>query len=400
MFLCLSRCASMCFFALRCYTKITNRRFMKQKKIRPPHPQVLRLAMKTNIFRLAVKSAFNHIVITDKDGTIIYANSAVERITGYPIDDVLGSTPALWGKQMPASFYKKFWQTIKEEKKVFSGELLNKRKNGQCYYANAIVSPILDSSHELVGFIGTEEDITEKKEIDKMKSEFISITAHQLKTPLTSMLWNLEVLADDVTGKAADMVKDLYSSARSLVTMTNMLLNISRLESGRIHINPKRIKLQSIAKEVIKELEPLAHKKHITINTRFADKKLVLIDHLFARHAIFNFLHNAIQYSKHNSTVSISIFETKEDLRCEVRDSGIGIPKKEQPYIFQRFYRASNAQKHRPDGNGIGLSFVKLLVSHFNGSVGFRSTARKGSTFYFTIPLIGMKKRDGDVGLS
>lgn len=113
-------------------------------------------------FRAAVESAFNHVVFTNPDGKIIYANEGMTRVTGYSIDEAIGQTPALWGKQMPPEFYKVFWEQIKDKKQAFHGEIINKRKNGELYRAIATVSPILESG-EIIGFIGIEEDISAYK---------------------------------------------------------------------------------------------------------------------------------------------------------------------------------------------------------------------------------------------
>lgn len=119
-------------------------------------------------YKLAIDNANNHIVITDVDGKITYANLAAEKLTGFSFSEMIGKTPSLWGKQMPLEFYKNLWNTVKIEKKVFSGEITNKRKNGEIYTAMASISPILEGDKKLIGFVGIEEDITERKknEID------------------------------------------------------------------------------------------------------------------------------------------------------------------------------------------------------------------------------------------
>lgn len=129
--------------------------------------KVLRLLKRTNaelnMFKMAAQKAFNHIIITDPDGKIVFANNGVKRITGYDVVEVLGNTPALWGKQMGKDFYMQMWHTIKVERKPFHGEIINKRKNGDLYTAIATVSPIIDPQGGLVGFIGVEEDISHLK---------------------------------------------------------------------------------------------------------------------------------------------------------------------------------------------------------------------------------------------
>lgn len=119
-------------------------------------------------FEEAVENTTQHIIITDPDGVILYANAAVEKTTGYPPEEVMGSTPALWGKQMPKEVFEELWQTIKGEKKSYQGELVNKRKDGTLYHVFANISPVLDRSGNVKFFIGMETDITKQKEFEKL----------------------------------------------------------------------------------------------------------------------------------------------------------------------------------------------------------------------------------------
>lgn len=121
-------------------------------------------------YKLAIDNTDSHVIITDVDGKVTYANKSAEKMTGYSHSEIIGNTPSLWGRQMTAEFYKKLWHVIKVEKKVFSGEITNKRKNGELYIAYASISPIIDDSGNLIGFVGIEEDITEnKKTTDELK---------------------------------------------------------------------------------------------------------------------------------------------------------------------------------------------------------------------------------------
>ncbi len=122
------------------------------------------MTMDLQKYKLALESASNHIIITDADGKILYANKAVEKLTGYSLQEVIGNTPALWGRQMSKEFYLKMWDIIKTKKVVFQGEIVNKRKDGQIYTAQATISPILDhASNNLIGFVGIEENISDRK---------------------------------------------------------------------------------------------------------------------------------------------------------------------------------------------------------------------------------------------
>lgn len=127
----------------------------------PEQEQTLQRLKEQDVFFHAVQNAFNHIIITNSDGVILYANQATQRITGHAQQDIIGKTPKLWGGQMRPEFYQKLWKTIKEERRPFIGEVINHRKNGEQYRAHVIISPIPNGGEgTLLGFIGTEEEIS------------------------------------------------------------------------------------------------------------------------------------------------------------------------------------------------------------------------------------------------
>ena len=148
-------------------------------------------------FKLAVENASDQIAITDKEGVVLYINKAVELITGYLAKEIIGQKAGkLWGGLMEKDFYTKMWKIIKEDKIFFKGEIKNKRKNGQIYYAEINISPILDKNDDVEFFVAIERDITQAKDIDRAKTEFVSIAAHQLRTPLSAINWSMELFID------------------------------------------------------------------------------------------------------------------------------------------------------------------------------------------------------------
>ncbi len=359
---------------------------------------------KVNVFKLAVKSAFNHIIITNIDGKIIFANSAAERITGYSKEEIIGSTPRLWGGQMPKGFYENMWHVIKDEGKPFQGELTNRRKNGILYIAKSIISPIFDDENKIIGFVGTEEDITKAKEADRMKTEFVSITAHQLKTPMTSIKWNLELLKGKIFDKLDDEGKEAFSfidkSNLNLINLTDILLNITRIESGRLTIIPKPIKLGELLNNVIKTLEPEIRNKNIQLNKEIVKEDEVNADSELVYQLLSNLISNAIKYSPDNSKIDIKIMKDNENFILSIKDNGYGIPESEKKKVFQKHFRGTNIIDKRIGGTGLGLYFVKLIVDSYGGEIWFESKENEGSTFTFTIPIIGMKSKDGEIRLT
>lgn len=358
-------------------------------------------------FQLAVEKASDHIVITDIEGVVLYANEAVEKITGFTKEEIIGKkagTKDLWGGLMGLDFYKNFWQTVKAEKKVFSGELNNKRKNGQAYVAQAHISPILDKEGEVIFFVGIERDITREKEIDRMKTEFISLASHQLRTPLSAMKWFLEMLlAGDVgklTKEQKEMLQDVDQSNERMIALVNGLLNISRIESGRIIVDPKLTDLSLLIKEILKELEQNIKEKKLNLVVSMSeDIGEILVDQSLIREVYLNLMTNAIKYSKKNGEIVIRLSKDSENVVFQIIDDGLGIPEKDQASIFEKFHRASNAVKSETDGTGLGLYLTKAIVESSKGKIWFESEENKGTTFWFTLPLTGVVAQKGEVHL-
>ncbi|MCA9391674.1 PAS domain S-box protein [candidate division WWE3 bacterium] len=347
-------------------------------------------------FRLAVENTSDQIVISDADGIVIYANEAMERLTGYSRGEALGKKAGtLWGGLMPKEFYQNMWHTIKEDKVHFFGELTNKRKNGQTYIADLHIDPILNAQGEVVYFVALERDVTQVKEIDRMKSEFISLVSHQLRTPLGAIKWYLEMLIDGDAGKLTkqqeQFINNINDSNERMLVLVNTLLSVSRIESGRIEIHLEPVDLGDLFSTIEKEIEGMANKKsqHLGINVS-SDLTEVMADPRLLRQSVINLVTNAIKYTPEEGTITVLVErdpDNEEAFLIEVRDTGYGIPNDERDQIFNKFYRASNVVRYETDGTGLGLYFVKAIIDASGGEIWFDSILNKGTTFWIRLPL-------------
>ena len=323
---------------------------------------------------------------------ILYSNNAAEKITGFRKETLLGKTPALWGKQMDKEYYQKFWQTIKNDKKPFWGEITNKRKSGEQYEAEINVSPIFDDSGKLLFFVGIERDLSKIKAVEHMKTEFISLASHQLRTPLSAVKWFGKMLRDGEAGKLTpaqtEYVDNINQSNEREIKLVNALLNVSRIESGKILLVPKLTNLSTLVMNSVTDFKIETEKAGEKI-TVVIDKKIpeINIDEDLIRHVYTNVISNAIRYSKKNGKIMIKVYLSKKYVMTEVKDNGIGVPKGEQKRVFDKFFRASNALKKETDGNGLGLYLSKTIVESSGGKIGFRSSEGRGSTFWFSLPI-------------
>ncbi len=364
-------------------------------------------------FKLAVDNASDHIVITDAEGIILFANKAVTKITGFPIKEIVGKKAGvkeLWGGLMGLDFYKKLWHTIKVDKKVFAGELRNKRKNSQEYTALASIAPVLNAKNEVIFFVGIERDITKEKEVEKMKTEFVSITSHQLSTPLTGIKLLAEVLSSERLGKLnkkqKEYMADVELSTKRMIDLVNNLLNVSRLETGRLKIEPVPTQLEDFILSIIHEVEGSAKEKDCIIVFKKPEIKLnkVLIDPILMQQVIHNLVTNAIRYSSKGGCKIIVTLKSEDKsggILVSVRDSGIGIPKKDQLRIFEKFFRTDKARETAAEGSGLGLYVVKMIIEASGGKIWFESEGEgKGKTFYVAIPAKGMIEKEGEKTLA
>lgn len=344
-------------------------------------------------FFLAVENTFEHIIITDQNGVILYANKGAENLTGYKFEEMKGNTPRLWGGLMPADFYKKLWQTKKYGLQSFSGEVKNRNKNQDVYYALMHSSPVFSEDKDLVGFIATEEGITKLKELDAIKSEFISIASHQLRTPISGLSWLIEALqfnSQNLNQKQKKYLDDLLMMSKRLTQLIEDLLNISRIElKAPIVMEKHPIDIADSIEEFIKGMEPYAKlKKHNIVFSKNTKEVLnVEINRKSLYTILQNLVSNAIDYSPENTIVSINLEKNSSFIKISVSNKGPIIPKKEQAHLFDRFYRGESAKKMKAEGTGLGLYIIKITVEEIGGKIGFESVKDKDTVFWFTIPL-------------
>ena len=247
----------------------------------------------------------------------------------------------------------------------------------------------------VAGAVVVIRDATKDRELDDAKSGFISVASHQLRTPLTTIRWYAEMLlsgdAGELSASQRDFLTEVHGGAERLYQTVDLLLGISRVESGKIKTIKTPIDLDVFTGEIAKELAPQIDEKKLVLNIISGDMGPVVVsqDSLTLRQVVLNLISNAIRYSNENGTIEIkwSVDNEKKEVVYMVRDNGIGIPENQRPRIFSKFFRAENARAWAPDGSGLGLALVKDLVESWGGKVWFEGTEGQGTTFFFTVPL-------------
>jgi len=229
-------------------------------------------------------------------------------------------------------------------------------------------------------------------QVSRMKSEFVSIVSHQLRTPLSSLKWSLGLVMSGRIGrpdqKHLEQLAMIKNNTERMIKLVTDLLDVSRIEQGKLILNPQTIALEKIVQDLIEEYSPIAKASDVTLNL-IADKKLplVLADPQKIRLVLQNFLDNAVRYIKGRGWVNIKLKKKGEYLRCEVEDNGVGIPEGDKKRIFEKFFRSANVMKYQTVGTGLGLFIAQAIIEASKGKIGFQSQEGRGTTFWFELPI-------------
>ncbi len=237
-------------------------------------------------------------------------------------------------------------------------------------------------------------------EANRLKSEFISIVSHQLRSPLTNLKWGLDFLISEGSARSQQETgyfQVLKENIDRMHELVNDLLTVSRVEQGTFPFQEKEFEFEEILKQVVMEFQSVAQASNIEIKVDGERIPKLYSDPSLVRHVLANLVDNAVRYAwkdgeavpkeeRRRNQIMIRYRNEGQNVRLEVEDNGVGIPLQDQGYIFQKFFRSSNAVRRQTEGSGLGLFIVKSLLEKTGGQIGFRSAENKGSTFWFTLP--------------
>jgi PAS domain S-box-containing protein len=337
-------------------------------------------------------------VVVDPEHRVQICNLAFERLFLYDRQEVLGKQiNELLQTETVANEMVGF-QRFAEMGNTVHATTTRRRKDGVLIPVEVHAVP-LGLNGKFIGLCALYQDVTERKRAEEqlksalqMKSDFISFATHQLRTPLAGIKWLLELAAQDrqTSEETSSLIQDARESAERLIGMVNDLLDVSRLESGKLTLSLTNTNLRELTQAVLKDVHPqVLRQKHELSVCGGEDFASVCVDSQLFRQAILNLVSNAIKYTPPGGKISIDMTQRNGLIRWSIRDSGIGIPKRAQSQLFEKFFRADNVYAIETEGTGLGLYMVRLILKNSGGRIWCDSEEGKGSTFTFEIPAKG-----------
>ncbi len=361
------------------------------------------------------------VIAIDSNKRIIVMNKIAEKLLGWKIKEAIGK---LYEEVVLLEDEKGNLVPVNDRQlnKAFASLTTTTTTNFYLISKNKIkfpvaitVSPII-LDKKIIGAIEVFRDITKEKEIDKAKTEFVSLASHQLRTPLTAINWYVEMLksgdAGELNKSQKKYLEEIYKGSERMVKLVNDLLNISRIETGGLKVEPEPVDLVLLIKDIIHEIEPWSTALNHEIIFKKTEVSLpkINVDKILMRQVIHNIINNAVRYSPEKSSISVVLEKKDVEYVVRVSDEGIGIPKEAQGRIFEKFFRADNAREVEGEGSGIGMYISKSIADVSGAKLWFESPtlfkkikekeAGYGTTFYLAIPISGMKKHEGEKGIA
>jgi PAS domain S-box-containing protein len=325
------------------------------------------------------------ILLLDQQERILEVNLAFTRLTGYTLAEL--------GQRQLADLLHPCEQSVGVSSASWSEELLCKRKDGSSFPVLHTRASLLDEAGELTYIIINLTDITERKRVEQMKSEFVSTVSHELRTPLTSICGGLGLLVGGALGSlpapAMKILNIAHSNSLRLSVLINDLLDMEKLAAGKMEMKLQQQALMPLLDATLESNQAYAqtHQVRLCLIER-ADEVQVLVDGVRLQQVLSNLLSNAAKFSPPNSQVEVRVLRQEGMVRVEVQDHGQGVPPEFYGRMFEKFAQADGADTRQHGGTGLGLAISKQIIEQMQGKIGFESVVNQGALFFIQLPIV------------
>jgi len=329
------------------------------------------------------------IFMMDIHGQCIYTNPRCQAICGFTFDQALGDGWMQFLHPEDRDQVVAEWSQAVSQKQEYSGEIRYVHPDQTIRFGRVQSAAIFSVTNELIGYVGTVEDVTNSRAIEHMKSEFISIVSHELRTPLTSIRGSLGLLAAGVfknKPEAAQQMLDIATQdTERLVRLVNDILDLERLEANKVNLNKQWCNAETLLQQSVKTVQSLAIESQIILLIKSSSVQ-VFVDSDRIIQTIVNLVSNAIKFSPPDSTVTLSLQDQADRVLFQIKDQGRGIPAEKLDTIFGRFQQVDASDSRQKGGTGLGLAICKSIVQQHGGKIWVESLVGEGSCFSFTLP--------------
>lgn len=336
----------------------------------------------------------NGIILFNRENTVTYSNFAATDFTklpssGYNISEIF--------KLFPEVDFVKTFEQVHAQKTTYRIAEVKVRD----YFYEIFLIPLINDADEVVGGSILLHDISYIKRLEEIKAQFLTVAAHQLRTPLGGMRWSLEMIIEEIKDQVSPDIRSLlnqvYQSNLMSLSIINDLLNVSKIDGMQALENPEPTNIITIIQKVLAnhldeaKLKSVQYKVNLPPDEKFPS---IIIDKVKIRQVIDNLVVNAIKYNKPNGSLSVTIGQDGKTMTITVADTGIGIPEKDSERIFTKFFRAENAVLNETTGSGLGLFVVKSYVESWGGKISFNSQENVGTSVTITLPITVSVEQD------
>ncbi|OGF28580.1 hypothetical protein A2331_04190 [Candidatus Falkowbacteria bacterium RIFOXYB2_FULL_34_18] len=381
-----------------------------EAKIKEYVKEVVRERDKLNTI---IHSIGDAVFVIDTEHRVLLLNRVASDISGYTISEAIGRKYedifkfVLEKNEKPNIYFVDKAINMGTIQKMANHTIIIAKDGTRTAIADS-AAPLKDEKGKVVGCVVVFHDVTRERKIEQMKTEFVSVASHQLKTPLTGIKWFTELLLNGRAGKISEKQKDFLTqislSNSRMIKLVGDLLDVSHIETGKkFEINKTESDINEIIDQAISDNQNLIKEKNIKIENKIKEavRTKFVFDKEKIRQVFYNLISNACKYSKNDGIIEIGCgceiekgvfrahcgcdFDSEKEIAFYVKDDGMGIPKKQQEKIFEKFFRADNAIIAQSDGTGLGLYIAKAIVVAHGGSMWFESKENRGTIFHFSL---------------